>query len=95
MPARPGYNPRRMPTAPRRLILLGKPDCHLCHAMRAVAVEVVGHAAIDERDVREHPSLERRYVFEIPVLLWEDHEVARHRISAAQLRARLHELGWG
>lgn len=81
-------------TAARRLTLVGKPDCHLCHAMRAVVAHVVGADGIDERDVRDDPALERRYVFEIPVLLWGEVEVARHRVSAAELQARLAELGW-
>lgn len=77
-----------------RLTLVGKPDCHLCHEMRAVVAGVVGAAVIDELDVRDDPVLERRYVFEIPVLLWGDVEVARHRVSAVELRARLSDLGW-
>ena len=78
----------------RRLTLVGKPDCHLCHEMRAVVAAVVGASAIDDLDLRDDPVLERRYVFEIPVLLWGKMEVARHRVSAAELRTRLAELGW-
>jgi hypothetical protein len=80
--------------SPPRLTLVGKPDCHLCHEMRAVVAGVVGAGVIDDLDVRDDPALERRYVFEIPVLLWGEVEVARHRVSAAELRARLRELGW-
>lgn len=82
------------PETARRLTLFGKPDCHLCHEMRAVVAAVVGAPTIDERDVRDDPVLERRYVFEIPVLLWGEREVARHRVSAAELRERLSALGW-
>ncbi len=76
------------------LTLVGKPDCHLCHEMRAVTAGVVGAQALDERDVRDEPALERRYLFEIPVLLWGDVEVARHRTTPEDLRRRLHALGW-
>lgn len=79
---------------PQRLTLVGKPDCHLCHEMRAIVVGVVGADALHDLDVRNDPTLERRYVFEIPVLLWGDVEVARHRTTAADLRERLGALGW-
>ena len=42
-----------------------------------------------ERDVTEDPVLERRYVLEIPVLLLDGREIARHRITEAELRDRL------
>jgi hypothetical protein len=64
--------------------------------MRAVAERVlVEPTRLVERDVREDPELERRYHLEIPVLLWGDREVARHRVTEADLRRRLHELGFG
>jgi hypothetical protein len=49
--------------------------------------------ALLERDVRDDPALSRRYLLQIPVLLWGDHEVARHRVSEDTLRARLRDLG--
>ncbi len=78
------------------LTLLSKPDCTLCHEMRAVVERVLagGVARVVERDVREDPELERRYRFEIPVLLWGEREVARHRVTEPELRSRLRELGF-
>ncbi len=82
--------------SPPTLILLGKPDCRLCHEMRAVAERVLAEPArLVERDVREDPELEKRYRLEIPVLLWGEREVVRHRVTEAELRRRLHELGFG
>ena len=77
------------------LILLGKPDCHLCHAMRAVAAAVLPEfgASLVERDVRDDPETDRLYRMEIPVLLLGDREVARHHVTADGLRLRLTELG--
>lgn len=46
-------------------------------------------APLVERDVRADPETERRYLLEIPVLLLGETEVARHRVSEAELRARL------
>ncbi len=42
-----------------------------------------------ERDVAEDPELAKRYRLAIPVLLWEGRELARHRITEAELRRRL------
>jgi glutaredoxin len=77
------------------LTLLGKPDCHLCHAMRAVVDAVLPEfgASLVEKDVRDDPETDRLYRLEIPVLLLGDREVARHHVSADALRRRLTELG--
>jgi hypothetical protein len=82
-------------TTPAVLTLLGKPDCHLCHVMADVARRAtVGlQATVVERDVREDPSLHERYRNDIPVLLLDGGEVARHRVTEAELRARLLALG--
>ncbi|MBI3932213.1 MAG: glutaredoxin family protein [Acidobacteria bacterium] len=42
-----------------------------------------------ERDIRDDPETERRYLLEIPVLLLGDTEIARHRVTEAGLRRRL------
>jgi hypothetical protein len=82
--------------SPPTLTLLGRPDCRLCHEMRAVAERVLLEPArVVERDVREDPELEKRYRLEIPVLLWGEREVVRHRVTEAELRRRLQELGFG
>jgi Ser/Thr protein kinase RdoA (MazF antagonist) len=59
--------------------------------MRTVAGRVARTLGLvlEERDVREHPEWERRYLWEIPVLLWGDRELARHRTSEVELRALL------
>ncbi len=84
------------PNEPVALLLLGKPGCHLCDEMKAVVLRVVGDSAIglQERDVRDNPDWERRYLWEIPVLLLGDRELARHRLTEDELRRRLAELGF-
>ena len=77
-------------TPPRDLTLLGSPGCHLCHDMRAV-VESVAPAlgfTLRERDVRESDEW-KAYRLEIPVLLADGREIARHRITAAELERLL------
>lgn len=79
----------------RALLLLGKPDCHLCHRMRDVAAPVAAARglALEEHDVRSRPDWAGRYLMEIPVLVLDDaREVARHRTTEAELGARLDEL---
>lgn len=62
--------------------------------------EIVEHALpalgarLEERDITKDPDLERRYVFEIPVLLFEGREVARHRITADELWPKLRAAGF-
>jgi hypothetical protein len=77
-----------------RLTLLGKPDCHLCHEMRAVVEKVVAgtDAVLVDEDVRSDPGW-RRYLLEIPVLLLDGTEVARHRIGEDELKRLLTERG--
>jgi Glutaredoxin-like domain (DUF836) len=76
------------------LTLLSKPGCHLCHELRAVVEQVLPEyaATLQEVDVRDDPR-HAPYRLEIPVLLMGDHEVARHRVAAADLRSRLEGLG--
>jgi hypothetical protein len=75
----------------RTVVLLGKPDCHLCHVMEDVVAPVLAARGFElvVRDVREDPDLLRRYRNDIPVLLEGGVELARHRVSAEELNLRL------
>jgi hypothetical protein len=76
------------------LLLVGKPGCHLCEVMREVVSPVAAELglALAERDVRSDPELDALYRNDIPVLLLGGREVARHRVTAEDLRARLRSL---
>ena len=73
------------------LVLVGKPGCHLCEVMSRVAAPVAAEMGLTlvERDLRSDPELDALYRHDIPVLLLDGREVARHRVSADELRARL------
>jgi len=73
------------------LVLVGKPGCHLCEVMHGVAAPVAAEMGLTlvERDLRSDPELDALYRHDIPVLLLDGREVARHRVSAEDLRARL------
>ena len=77
------------------LTVLGKPDCHLCHVMADAVRRTIAdlHATVVERDVRDDPDMYARYRYEIPVLLLEGRELARHRVDETALRAELLALG--
>jgi hypothetical protein len=79
---------------PGPLILVGKPGCHLCEVMHGVAAPVAAEMGLTlvERDLRADAELEALYRHDIPVLLLDGREVARHRVSADDLRARLQAL---
>jgi hypothetical protein len=49
--------------------------------------------AVEEKDIRSDPDLEKRYRFEIPVLFAGDREVVRGRVSEPELRKALALLG--
>ena len=76
-------------------MLLGKPDCGLCREMRAILDRVLPgfDAELLEQDVRDDPALERRYLWEIPVLLLGERELVRHRVTEVDLRRLLGEAG--
>jgi glutaredoxin len=73
------------------LTLLGKPDCGLCREMREIVDRVAADFALTvvERDIRNDPEDEKRYVLEIPVLFLGDERIARYRITEEALRERL------
>jgi len=76
------------------VVLLGKPDCHLCHVMEDIVAPVLAARgiALDVRDVRADPETLRRYRNDIPVLLVDGVEIARHRITGDELNLRLQQL---
>jgi hypothetical protein len=63
--------------------------------MRAILDKVLPRfdAELLEKDVRDDPALERRYLWEIPVLLLGERELVRHRVTEADLRRLLGEAG--
>jgi glutaredoxin len=69
--------------------LYTKPGCHLCDA----AAQVIGQVGrrvelrLIKRNILDDPEDFRRYQFEIPVIFLGDKEIARHRITVAELEA--------
>jgi glutaredoxin len=75
-----------------RLTIYSKPDCHLCHEMKAA----VQHAlrgrpdiALEDIDISGDPVLLDRYGLEIPVLMIDGRKVAKYRVTEAELARML------
>ena len=74
-----------------QLILYTKPGCHLCDEMKT-EIQRAGCGdlyALNEVNIESDFDLLTRYRFEIPVLFIDGVEAFRHRLRAADLKARL------
>lgn len=69
------------------LTLYSRPGCHLCDEMKAVVQRVAQRIplTLEEIDISTDASLERRYGFEIPVLLVDGRKTAKYRIDEGVL----------
>ena len=74
-----------------RVTLYTRADCHLCHAMRAVAETAARDfpIALEEVDVDTDPALVAAYGAEVPVLCVNGRKAFKYRVDAPALRARL------
>lgn len=82
-------------TARPRVVLYGKPGCHLCEDMHTlVAAQLKGTGvAVTEMDITRDLALFERLRHDVPVLEIDGREVARHRIDEAALRSALEAAG--
>lgn len=74
-----------------QLILYTKPGCHLCDEMKR-EIQRAGCAELydlAEVNIETDSDLLARYGYEIPVLLIDGVEAFRHRLRAADFKARL------
>lgn len=84
------------PTAPEaRVVLIGKPGCHLCDEARPVVAQVCREAGVPwrEQSILEDIALEMAYWEFIPVVLIDGREVARWRVDPAALAGDLRAAG--
>lgn len=78
-----------------RVILVGKPGCHLCDDARAVVADVCEAAAVDwaEASILDDPDLADRYAEQIPVVLVDGVVHDFWRVDAGRLREALATTG--
>jgi glutaredoxin len=70
-----------------RLVLYGRPGCHLCDDARA-ALERVGHA-FEEIDIEADDDLLKRYLERIPVVALDGVELYDFFVDEEDLRRRV------
>ena len=73
------------------LTLYTRPGCHLCDDLKTTLLRHRQQHPFELTaiDISHDPALERQYGHDIPVLLIDGIEVARHRIDEAELLDRL------
>ena len=71
-----------------RVVLYGKPGCHLCEDARAAVLAVAARRPfeLEEVDVSIDPALHRRYGERIPVVTLDGEEVFEYFVDADALR---------
>ncbi|TDC47558.1 glutaredoxin family protein [Jiangella ureilytica] len=74
-----------------RVLLLGKPGCHLCDDARTVVEAVCAELGVgwEERSIVGEPELERRYGEQIPVTFVDGAQHDFWRVDADRLRRAL------
>lgn len=78
-----------------RVVLYTKPGCHLCEDMRDQLEAALRDSAepVHAVDIAGDLDLYMRYRYDIPVLVVDGREVARHRISDVALNQALAAAG--
>ena len=76
---------------PARVLLIGKPGCHLCDDAREVVALVTAELGerFEERSIEDDRSLHERYWEQIPVTLVDGEPHDFWRVDADRLRAAL------
>lgn len=74
--------------------LYTKPGCHLCEAVEAVIASVASRRPLrlSVRNILDDPADFERYRHEIPVVSVDGREIARYRLTGAELNAALDRI---
>lgn len=70
-----------------RIVLYSKPGCHLCERAKEVISRCQEQVnfVVEEVDISQNPELFERYGNDIPVVLLDGQEVARHVVRERKL----------
>ena len=71
----------------QKITIYSKPGCHLCDRAKEVVERCRHHAdfAWEEIDISQNPELLERYRNDIPVILLDGKEIARHVVRERKL----------
>ncbi len=74
-----------------RVLLLGKPGCHLCDDARAIVADVCGQLGVEwaERSILDDPELARAYAEMIPVIFVDGAQHDFWRVDPVRLAKAL------
>ena len=74
-----------------KVTLYTKPGCHLCEAVEQAIGEVRRRRPfeLEVRDILDDEGDFQKYRYEVPVVLVNGREVARHRMTPQELEAAL------
>ncbi len=74
-----------------RVLLLGRPGCHLCDEARSVIERVAADVGVswEERSVEDDPDLLARYADQIPVTFVDGRQHDFWKVDEARLRRAL------
>ena len=74
-----------------KLVLYGRPDCPLCEEMEGIVGPIAATvgAVVEHINIETDPALEAQYGHDIPILFINGRKAFKHRVTAAELRARL------
>jgi hypothetical protein len=76
-----------------KLTLYSRPDCHLCEALLADLLPLLGSAAsVEAVDVDSSVALERRYGLRIPVLTAGDVELSGYPLDRERVQRFLESI---
>ncbi|HET7397258.1 MAG TPA: glutaredoxin family protein [Intrasporangium sp.] len=78
-------------SSPVRVVLVGRPGCHLCDEAREVIARVAADLGVgwEERSIDDDPGLRERYADDIPVTLVDGRTHDFWRVDEGRLRAAL------
>jgi glutaredoxin len=71
--------------------IYSKPDCSLCEEAKVILERVRRkvHFELEEIDIRSDPALFERHQYDIPVVWIDGSKAFKHRLTEAELLARL------
>ena len=74
-----------------RVIVYGKPQCHLCDVVKEVIDRVRARHSfeVEVRNILNNPTDQEKYKVLIPVVLLNGREIARYRLTESQLEREL------
>jgi glutaredoxin len=77
--------------AVHRLTIYSKPDCHLCDLAKQVVDRVRQQIdfSLEIVDISQNDALKARYANDIPVILLDGQEIARHFVRERNLLSLL------